>query len=187
MYTLTFIIITGIQRFRRFTWPKPVPILVKPLYDKRVLELVRGAESTALPDSWIRFELEFKGDKADWVTRHALDDGFTPTHFAGVLRGLIDFREGIRKEGQRKDRLRLARWWKQFVNQAQRLRVRVPKPIATIERKKKWIMKSVAPTLALLQHYFDGDMQFIYEAIHSGNKRLTPKHMALLETVTHGV
>ena len=124
---------------------------------------------------------------ADWITHTAIAKGFHPYYFCQTLRGVIDFREGTRRPGQRKDRMPIARWWRKFLGNVEVMPIRVARPISSIERKIGWIEKSVAPTLALIKRYYDDDMAFFYHLLHNGQSRLTPQHLALLNTVMEGI
>jgi len=157
------------------------------VYDKRAqLMATEGFKPAALPPSWIRFELEIKSKKAHAVAEAAMKNNFNSSYFAGVLRGLIEFKEG-KREDHKKANMKTARWWSKFLNDSEAVSVRVPLPVASIEKKKEWLSKSVATTLALVQHHYEGDMQFIHDLLANGDRRLTPAHLALLNSVdTHG-
>lgn len=154
------------------------------VYDKRLQEMSRGAESDNLPVSWVRFELEFKGDRATSVAIQACGSYFSSAFFSGVLRSQIDFKEG--QQAAKKSDRKVARWWSQFLHGVDIRPVQVPKPVDSIVRKKEWLEKSVAPTLALMAQHYDGDVSWVYKLLESGERRLTPQQKALLETVTHG-
>lgn len=157
------------------------------VYDKRAQQIaVERIDPADLPPSWVRFELEIKSKKAQAVAEAAMKANFSSSYFAGVLRGLIEFKEG-KRDDHKKANMRIARWWSKFLNDSEAVAVRVPLPVASIEKKIDWLSKSVATTLALVQHHYEGDKQFIDDLLANGDRRLTPAHLALLNSVSpHG-
>lgn len=162
------------------------------IYDK-LLELKskmnrderRAAESEdALPDHWIRFELELKRQHAQEVANGLLNASNPADYALGVLRGKIDFKSTT---GDNRIRRRSpVRWWDRFTRSCAAVPIRVPRPSLTLERIENWLNRSVAPSLAVywfaaggLDH---GDRQ-LKSLISTGAERLDAKKLGLLRDV----
>ncbi len=156
------------------------------VYDKRLQEIGRGAVPSALPPSWVRFELELKSKKAHVVCLAANACDFDVTYFFGLLRGLIDFKEGERGN-KKKANMRADRNWSKFLNDAASLSVRVPKPIASIERTDEWLKTAVSASLAMMLEYHGGDTSYIERLCIMGSKKMSIKQKGLLANLDHGV
>ncbi len=147
------------------------------VYDKRMQELQRGTDADSLPPHWVRCELELKNKVADAVLRDLAKINLSPSAMVGLLRDKIDFRQSGDGRPQRRP---IARWWGQFTHGLEKRPIRVPLPVQSIERKERWTQDSVAPTLALLMEEYDGDLQWLFDAIKDGKRRLTNEHKSLL-------
>jgi hypothetical protein len=153
------------------------------VYDKRALELKRGAVEAALPAHWVRLELEVKHDRADLTCRHLVDAGFTSAACLGVLVSLVEFKSPTGDSNDR--RWPAVRWWARFTEKVAAFPVRLARPAASIERKEKWVIKAVAPSLALLSEYFGSD-EWLDSVLEQGRGRLSRQDLALIAD-GHGV
>ena len=150
------------------------------VYDKRAQELSRAADDSSLPLSWIRLELELKDKRAFAVASKALGLGFHPCVFTGFLRACVDFLENV---DSNKQRAQPVKWWKTFLNGVEKMPVKVPRPVASIERTQEWVNHSVAPSLALLMEHKGGDMKWLHAVLADGQNKITVEKRELLATV----
>ena len=155
------------------------------IYDKRAQEMARQGGPDMLPNHWTRLELELKDNTATAVAYKLFAGQFHPATVAGVIRAFIDFLEPDTTATNVSRRPQVG-WWRTLLNSAAKVPIRIPKPIITLDKKRQWVEKSVAPTFALLTEAEAGDMAWFYQLIRDGRLRLTREQLALLETVTHG-
>ena len=106
-----------------------------------------------------RLEAEFKGDKAQkvveelsYIPMDSLHE-LAPQYLSGVVLGCLAF---VDRDGRR---LRLSRaqplpWWQEFCDRVgTSIRVVVPRPRPTLEKKARWIQRSVVNSVAALKEY----------------------------------
>lgn len=153
----------------------------------------RGIDS--LPEHWVRCEIEFKREQAHAVAVGLLNADNPVDYALGVLRGRIDFKT---KTGDKRIRRRgSVRWWERFTKSVERQKMRVPKPVKTVELTREWVEKSVITSIALLREA-DSEIDFrrwFEVQMKRGEARLSPEQQLAierektrprLETIEHG-
>ena len=135
----------------------------------------KAAESKGRIDA-IRWESEFKSDKADYIYRKlALQktSAAAVAHLELYVFGNFDFIYKNQKNLERCDRLT---WWEDFLAWVGfgRAKILVDKPVTSIESRVIWIKKQVEKSLALLSRAFglDDFQSFIGDCVDSGSRRL---------------
>jgi phage replication initiation protein len=121
------------------------------VYDKR-LELLAKKH----PDSdayWIRWELEFKQDRAQLCAKFLvnLNEGDWKESVVGLLRSYVDFRDTTR-DAEDEEQARASRlpWYEALTNGFTAARLTKTQAEPDEERAKQWIVRSVAPMLAAI-------------------------------------
>lgn len=143
------------------------------IYDKRAEQRQKGRESI-LP--WTRVELQTRNAKAQAVVK-CLAEGSLAS-IAGMIRGLVEFK--VRGEGEHRERWAVAPWWDTFLRSAARVRLSVIGRLRTLASALRTLVRQYAPTMALLMMNAGGDTGCLTEIARVGQKRLTPRHLAML-------
>lgn len=153
------------------------------VYDKRAERLQKGFEVEV--DHWLRVEVQFRRKRADAVAhlfKRVREAGAeVMTRLAGVLRGLVEFKEP--SSDTNKQRQAPAGWWLRFLGGAEKAALAVVKAEArTLADVKAWIAQQVSPSLALLEKGlgFDQAWGFLYAEAQAGRSRWTARHRSVL-------
>lgn len=135
----------------------------------------KSAESKGRIDA-VRWESEFKGDKADLICRSLASSSTVADSLKklqGYLFGNFNFIHKVDRNLERCDKLK---WWSEFLNWVGfgRCNILVVKPVTSIESRVLWIKKQVEKSLALLSRAFglDDFQLFMDECLASGSRRL---------------
>jgi phage replication initiation protein len=129
---------------------------------------------------WIRCECEFKDKNAVAMYDRLLDEG--PEAFLGVLRGLLEFKEP--SEDSNVSRWPPASWWLRFLEEVGKLKIGLPSPVRSLGRVRDWLERSVAPSAALMMRAEGGAVEWLFDWLRQGDKRLKGYHLAMLPSVT---
>ncbi len=139
----------------------------------------KAAQSGGRTDS-IRWELEFKKDAAEFVSRRLVREDWGAI-FCEHLVQVVDFRDRV--PGKRGDRTRRVGWFEAIVGDAAKARMRLPQPVQTLEGTKAWMKQQMGPTLSIIVEADGGDLDYVMELLQDGRKRQKPRHRALLAEV----
>lgn len=132
-----------------------------------------------------RLEMEWKGKRA-LALWHALlavpEDQLSRTAFA-ELRAFLDFRD--RSASVRPDSCPLLDWWAVVVDGAGRSSVVISREARTLENVREWVVRQVAPSLAMLHDAARGAgdwTAFVLGALWDGRERYQrrPECLALV-------
>ena len=154
------------------------------VYGKR-LELLAKKHADA-EQYGVRWELEFKQDRADLCARLLLnlDETDWKESVVGLLRSYVDFRETTR-EAEEEARARAPRvaWYEMLTEGFKSARLTVSQPEPDVDKVKAWVTRSVAPMLAALCAIPKGE-QWMKEAIVTGADRWRDRHRKLVKRGT---
>jgi len=98
--------------------------------------------------SWVRFETEFKGEKAEFTFREWVNSGLDSSKACAIIRGVVDFRSG---PGENKTRWNMLSWWSKFLGVVGVCRVKVSGVVRTIAQVEDWLINQVSASLSLLR------------------------------------
>lgn len=159
------------------------------IYDKKSEMAGRGKDVSDI-DTWVRVELEIKGQKAEAFSIMLASSVFSDEQTAGelcgqLLLGLVDFKEKTKTPDPNKSRRRTSTWWRQFVGTTEKRILSLPKRERTMEASKQWIEKSVASTLAMIvlsedDEHGQSGYQFIMQAVADGEQKMSVEQLSLL-------
>ena len=136
------------------------------IYDKQ-LEQSKGNDKIEIP--WVRWELEFKGERVNELA----DKFVAMDSLSGVFLGVLNnYFRIIDLDDSNKSRCSTNEKWLSFIGEIERLTLYVSKPERTISEKKDWLNKCVAPTLSACFIADGGDMDFIYSMLKNGSVRM---------------
>lgn len=151
------------------------------IYDKR-LEL-QAKQREGWQGYGIRWELEFKKDRADACARclSVLEDSDWREFVVSLLRSYVDFRD-IGPDAEEEDRYRapLLPWYVELTEGFQKGRLVVEQDEQTIPKVKRWVSQSLTPMLAVLCAIPGGET-WLRHAIADGVDRWKDKHRRLVK------
>ena len=157
------------------------------VYDKKLERLDKGIE--VKHKSWTRLEVRFKYEYADMFIVHMLENENTLGFFIkSFLNDKIVFLKPsvLTKDSNRsrlaKDNKNHARWWRDYLTGAGKLRLSKKVPEKTLNDSKEWLMRQVSITLAQLKIYLN-DMES-YEDVKNGRLRFD---FLIDQLVEHGL
>lgn len=152
------------------------------IYDKNKEQAAKNPEFVPYPH-WVRFEIEIKKRRAQQLFGELLalissgsEDigGF----LAGFIRGLVDFKQADLDDSNR-SRWPTVAWWDTFLSFSAKLRLTLPRGIDTIEKVKRWVMRSLSPMLAVVASI---DAMWLDEVVSAGQNRWSMRHHRLLQS-----
>ena len=150
------------------------------IYDKAAEQ---RAKEKVVEGTWIRWEMEWKSERADAVgmALSGLDQDSFQKYIVGVFRSALDFRDCTRADDP-KDRYYapLLDWWKVLTEGMQRARLEIAKSVQKIEDVKRWAEKSLAPMLGLLCAHPEAGEKWLVGIIVEGVERWGGKQLGLL-------
>lgn len=128
--------------------------------------------------SYLRFEFEFKGKRADALARLLAADRWDEA--VGSFRSWIEFKDPSHETSD-VTRRRAASWWVALVSASKHVLTVGAARIQSLERTAAWIERQVVAAMAKLTIADGGSVDWIYGAIAEGRKRLSAYDWRLLE------
>lgn len=120
----------------------------------------KGAESGE-GGPWVRVELRMKGKNAQELAQHLAEHGLKG--IAGILKRYVD----VKKRGRSKDtnvsRLKTEKWWDEFLDNAERVRLTVNPTKKEKKSRDGWVRKS-----DVLNKIEEGDLTTLFEWLKEG-------------------
>lgn len=154
------------------------------IYDKKLERQKKGIPTEV--SSWIRVELETKGERATPLGKMLMDlkdNQERSQRAAGLLLGLLDFKE-IDLTDSNKSRWKTSEWWLEFLDNASKEYLTLPKTLQNLETVKDWFSHCVAPLayVILIALHKDGEngYDWLMDAIQAGEERLKARHKKIL-------
>lgn len=145
------------------------------IYDKQLEQNSKKKDSVSFP--WVRWEIELHRARANTVALLLAAGGALPDIALGILSNYLRF---LVKDNARDSRCSTDPRWEAFLDGVKKIRICSPKVEKTIDDKRNWFRKQVAPTMAGI-YEIDGDLSFIYECIDSGRMRLSKELLDMIE------
>jgi DNA relaxase NicK len=152
------------------------------VYDKRIEAQGKGK---TVDGSWVRWELEFKKDRAqlcvDLFAHLPLDEWREFT--VGLLKSCISFRDTT-ADAPAWERCRSSElpWWKALTEGFTRCRFHVGTTDRNLEEVLAWFSQAMGPTMAAL--YCAAGPEWMTKVIESGSSRWKPRHYQLMKKQT---
>lgn len=141
------------------------------------LRIYDKALEQGIDTKWVRWELELKKGYACRAAQHIVD-GIPLSHVAvGILSNYLKI---ILPDSDRPSRCSTCPKWNEFVNSVSKLNLYVPKEKSSINQKKTWLFKQVAPSLSAVYEAGGGDNELIYTLLQNGHNRLKPADYELI-------
>jgi len=151
------------------------------LYHKGLEQVSKGLAEQVV--DWWRWEMEAHDERAQALAKKLVRYGLTGA--AMVLWTYVDFKDSDSQDSNlsRRDS---AKWWTDWLDACQKLRLTELPEIRTLYRTMKWVVEQVAPALHLLVHGFSEGWAGLQTLINDAGARLGPQHFALLAGVQPG-
>jgi phage replication initiation protein len=127
--------------------------------------------------SWLRFEFEYKDDRAHAIACLFANQGWDPV--VGTARLFIEFKDETHVTSDR-TRQRPAAWWVQLID-ASKHKLEVAKQAhASLVKTWAWLKRQVAPAIAVLMEHQMGDIAWVCELADEGKPRWHERHRQML-------
>ncbi len=127
--------------------------------------------------SWLRFEFEYKGARADAVARLLVNEGWDAA--AGVARSFIEFKDENHATTDR-TRKRAAPWWVELIDASKHV-LRISREChASLVRAWGWLERQAAPIIATITEYEGGDISWLIHFVREGIPRQNERHRRML-------
>jgi len=173
---------------RTFYLGSPLSDSMLLVYDKKQERAAAGVPFEG--KHWVRVELRLRRERANVAATLFKgvreDAGRVMRHFAGVLRGYIEFKEPNEGDSNKR-RWKPAAWWLEFVGDVEKASLAVrERELATVKDIKKWFSLQVSPSMALLEESM-GQVEawaWLLGAAELGRYRWTARHRAILAAST---
>lgn len=131
------------------------------VYDKRLEQnSKRGADEELINYEWVRWELELKNERAQIAAEHILSGVGIGEVCVGILANYFRI---IVLDNSNKSRCSTDIKWQLFIDDIQPLRLYIHHEEKSLDDKKNWILKQVAPTLTGIIIADHGDVSFLLD------------------------
>ena len=145
-------------------------------YDKKKEQEGKGKEVEA--DLWQRYEIVLKKEKAeDFISRYCNGEQFEKLYL-GVLSGAIRFVD--RGEDTNKARWNVSRFWQEFLNGAEVIKLQSHEVTPGIDKTIDWIETSVLGSIKLLDMISNELGLDLYEMLEKAPKKISERHEGIL-------
>lgn len=148
------------------------------IYDKALEQIARNLGEKE-DGNWVRVEVEFKQNKAQTIAERIAEGAAIGPLLQGILRADVQFK-AHKDSDSNKRRWPLLPQWDTFLNNVGGIQlVQEPKK-RTLEDVDQWLVKQVAPSLALIVKAAGGDLDRLNIYVAYGSGRLSKRHLAML-------
>ncbi len=131
-----------------------------------------------------RWELQVRDDAAERMLKRLVLERWGKV-WAERLLQMVEFVDRTVDEKPR--RCPRLGWFEALVGSAEKEQgVYAPKPLPTLEQRRKWFKTTCGPTAAMIVKDDGGDIGFLLETVKSGESRLKSKHRTMLEGAAKG-
>lgn len=158
------------------------------IYDKKQ-ERLDNNDEIVLVDKWVRWELEITENKAMQVAYQISSSKPLNTIIKGILSAHYSFKtqQKGKKDFHNKSRLPNMKWWDKFINDVEKIPLKIVREKITLKEKKQWIEKSTVKSISMIYETFKqtyGEQYaetYLKELILMGNKKITEADRTLIE------
>jgi phage replication initiation protein len=137
------------------------------------------AAQMGLPGHWIRAEIELKNSRAVEVIKHLVSGMDIGELFFSILNNCFAV---INLDDSNKTRCTIKAWWLNWLQSTKKLRLTVAKKLKKITDVVTWLVKSVAPSLAMVREHYKPEeaLQIMKDIFYTGKIRLSKRHFQIL-------
>lgn len=123
------------------------------IYDKKLEQFTKGIE--VFTDAWIRVEIRFKQDRAEWFIPKFLQHAKGDKDYSFIINALytiLDFRE--KTTSKNRNDWKPCKWWLDFLGNAEKADFgSIEKSPLTINKNKDWLERSASKIMARLFYF----------------------------------
>lgn len=131
---------------------------------------------------WNRTEIQVRDERADVIAMHIAAGLELGGIVYGTLKNYLNFVEASKTDSN-KSRWPVSEFWQKFLGIVEELKLTISKKVKTVKQVREWIVRQVAPSLALLS--LDKDlnvnMEEIFDLTLLAVQRLTKRHLAMIQ------
>ena len=156
------------------------------IYDKKLEQnkKLSGAGMALIDYSWVRWELELKGERAVSVCDMLLSGKPVGEITIGLLNNYVRI---INLDNNNRSRCTTYDLWLDFIAGISPLRLYVPRDNKTIDDKKRWVKNQVMPTLAAIIISDGGSLEFVSDNMDSAVMRMKRPLREMISKSMEGV
>ncbi len=129
-------------------------------------------------EDWLRFEFEFKAERATGIVHKLINGGWDAVKAA--IRGVVEFKD-MTHETTDRTRRRVASWWADLLGQAKSKWSPKEWALSSVEKLGSWVTRQVSPALALLVEIDGGSLEWVYKLLDEGKRRRSKRHIAMFD------
>lgn len=150
------------------------------IYDKQLEQNEKLLKNNQPPilHPWIRWEIELKHERAEAASKLIVQGRSVNEVTIGILSNYLRI---IQPDNERKCRCSTSSKWEAFLDNISKVSLYSASEPKTLDDIKNWLMRQVASSLAAIVISNDGDLSFIEQLVHSGRKRLSSRHIDMIE------
>ncbi|ODA41069.1 replication initiation factor domain-containing protein [Desulfosporosinus sp. BG] len=150
--------------------------------NKQQREEIYRQERLSHDQIWNRTEIQSRDERANAIADYILANIELGEVAFGILKNYLNFVEPSTTDSN-KSRWDISPFWQEFLGEVEKLKLTTEKIQNTIKRVKNWIIKQVAPSLALLSmdKDFKVNLEELVEIILFAKNRLKKRHYAMLQ------
>ena len=137
-----------------------------------------------LKERWIRMEIEIKNNNAQTLQKKMTKDNI------GLLTKTIInnyFRIVEPEQDTNKSRWKTKEYWQKIIDTTEKTKLSEFPEEPTIDKSRNWLKKQVSTTMATVCIADGGSVDFLYELIKEGQKKMTSKHKKMIEKENENV
>lgn len=151
------------------------------IYDKK-LEQNSKKDCDFVKNPWVRWEIELHKERACAVALYLISGNNLSNTVIGILANYLRL---IERDNERDSRCSTSDKWNDFICGISKLSLYQTVFEKTLEDKKEWLIKQVAPTISAI-YRIDGDLSFIYDLIENGSSRISAELRHLIQRALEG-
>lgn len=145
------------------------------IYDKQLEQ--NSAKKANIQTPWTRWEIQLRKERATVASAVLASGSALSSVTLGILSNYLRI---IVRDNVRDTRCSSDSKWIAFLDGIKKLRISQPVREKTLDDKRAWLMKQVAPTLAAI-HRYDNDLSFVYTLLKSGSMRISGDLVQMLQ------
>lgn len=149
--------------------------------NKQTREELYRQERLNLNQIWQRTEIQSRDDRAEQIANHLICELEIGTIAFGALKNYLNFVDPSETDTN-KSRWEVSNFWTKFLGEVEKLKLTIAKEKRTLKQIKDWIIRQVAPSLALLSldKTLKLDLEEICKITMFAKNRLTTRHYQMV-------
>lgn len=117
--------------------------------NKKLREENYRQERLNLDHVWLRTEIQSRDERSEMIANYLFNESDVGKIAFGILKNYLNFVDPSATD-QNKSRWQVSDFWTKFLGEVEKLKLTTEKKKRTLKQVKDWIVRQVAPSLALL-------------------------------------